>query len=131
GDRRALFTHEATIVMATKEGYQNVWVGIEIVLRKRFGDLVDTLAFRKTMTNGIEEWEVEQRIETGVVTIKSHAAALEKRSVSHIAVLHFAYDFEVSKLFMQGSIPVAPERVRHILPGIHANPIQSGRADPP
>ena len=51
--------------------------------------------------------------------------------MDHVAVLHFAHDFEVRKLALQRSCPITPERVGHVLPRVHANPVESRRADPP
>jgi hypothetical protein len=64
-------------------------------------------------------------------SIRSNFAALKKRGMDHVAVLHFAHHFEIRKLAFYRSDPIYPERIGHVLPGVHANSVDTSGGDPP
>src|ERR1700687_5094340 len=66
GDCRALLAHEAAIIVPSEQRYQDVGVRVEIILCQSLWDLIETLAFGKCLTNGIEKRKVQQRIQTRV-----------------------------------------------------------------
>src|SRR6185369_7301038 len=130
-DRRARLTHEATIIVTTEQGDENLGIRVEIVFRECLRNLIDWLPFGERVPNRVEQRKVEQRIESGINSVKTNFAALKERCMDHVAVLHFADDSKIRKLAFQRRGPVAPEGIRHVLPCVHANAVESGRAYPP
>src|SRR6185295_749719 len=77
-DRRALLTHKATIIVTTEQGDENLGVVVEIVFRECLRNLIDRFAFGERVSNRVEEREVEQRIESGINSVKPSSAALKE-----------------------------------------------------
>src|SRR5688500_20336870 len=51
--------------------------------------------------------------------------------MDRIFIFHFTDNLEIRKFAPYRGCPVSPEKVWHVLPGIHANTVQARRADPP
>src|SRR5436305_6469637 len=119
-DGRASLAHEAPVVVAADERDEKAGVRVEVILGERLRDLLDVLAFAEGAARGVENGEVEERVEAGVYAVEATDSALIKRDVDGVAVLDLAEDAEVRVLALDCSTPVAPEVVRDVLPRVLA-----------
>src|SRR5205085_557259 len=117
---RASLAHEAPVVVAADERDEQPRICVEIIFRERLRDLFDVLAFAEGAARGVEDGEVEERIEAAVYAVEATDSALIKRDVDGVAVLDLAEDAEVRVLALDCSSPVAPEVVRDVLPSVLA-----------
>src|SRR5260370_18621868 len=130
GDGGAFLAHEAAIIVAPEQRYQDVGIGVEIILCQSLWHLIKTLAFGKCVANGIEKRKVQQRIQTRVGAL-THLATLKIRSVHDIAILDFTDDGELRILVFDSSCPLMPESVGQVLPRVHAYSLRAVDASPP
>src|SRR5436305_7194542 len=127
----ASLTHEAPVVVAADERDQKAGVRVEIIFRERLRDFLDALAFAEGAARGVEDGEVEERVEAAVNAVEATDSALIEGDVDGVAVLDLAEDSEVRVLGTDGGSPVAPEVVGDVLPSVLAYAVNAGRADPP
>ena len=131
GDVRTAVAHEAPNIVQAEEGDERLRVLVQTVACERFGEPADRAPLGEGTADGIEEREIEERVDARIDPVPLRDAALMKGDDRRIAVIDLAHDAQGREFPLDRRHPWLPEAARHVGPGILPDPVQAAHRDPP